>query len=103
MLNQSEKKNIPILMYHSIAWSSNPNFKQFTVSPFTFAEQMAYLYAQHYTPITVTRLVHAQSSNTSILPEKPVVLTFDDGFADFFIGAFPVLKRYNFVATLYMP
>ena len=89
-------------MYHSISNSSNPKFKQFAVSPAAFAEQMAYLYTRRYTPITVTQLVHARSQKEIALPERPVVLTFDDGFADFYTDALPVLKRYNFVATLYI-
>ena len=36
------------------------------------------------------------------LPERPVVLTFDDGFADFFTEALPILQLYNFTATLYV-
>ena len=101
MLNQHKKK-IPILMYHSISWSSNSRFKQFTVPPVVFAEQMAYLYNHQYTPITVTQFINARSKNGFALPERPVVLTFDDGFADFFTEVLPVLKRYGFVATLYV-
>src|SRR5947209_8219947 len=97
-----EKKQIPILMYHSITQSTNPKFKQFAVPPASFAEQMAYLYNHQYTPITVTQLINALSNNTFILSERSVVLTFDDGFADFFTEALPVLKQYGFVATLYV-
>jgi peptidoglycan/xylan/chitin deacetylase (PgdA/CDA1 family) len=102
MLHSAEKKKIPILMYHSISPSSNPRFKQFTVPPVMFIEQMAYLYNHHYTPITVTQFINARSKISQIVPERPVVLTFDDGFGDFFAEAFPVLKRYGFVATLYV-
>ncbi|SRR6266446_775721 len=102
MLNQSEQKKIPILMYHSISCSSNPRFQQFTVPPLVFAEQMAYLYNHQYTPITVTQLIQTRSRNTFVLPERPVVLTFDDGFADFFTAALPVLQQYRFAATLYV-
>ena len=92
-------KKIPILMYHSISYSSNPKFVQFTVPPAQFAEQMAYLHAHGYTPMTVTHYMHADKKH---LPEKPVILTFDDGMADFFTEALPVLIQYNFPATLYI-
>ncbi len=92
-------KNIPILMYHSISHSANPKFKQFAVPPAQFAEQMVYLSTHGYTPLTVTQLVTGAVEH---LPEKPVVLTFDDGMADFFTDALPVLTRHNFPATLYI-
>lgn len=97
-----QAKKIPILMYHSIACDASPKFRQFAVSPTLFAEQMAYLDRCRYTPITVTRLVHMRSQAGHLLPERPVVITFDDGFADFFTHALPVLNRYHFPATLYV-
>src|SRR4051794_16438407 len=100
MLKQSSKKKIPILMYHSLSCSSNASFKQFALPPAQFAEQIAYLYEHKYTPITVTQLVQGRSQNENALPERPVVLTFDDGFADFLTDALPVLQRYLFPATL---
>jgi len=95
---KSDKK-IPILMYHSISYSSNPKFVQFTVPLAQFAEQMAYLHAHAYTPMTVTQYRNAAVEQ---LPEKSVILTFDDGIADFFTEALPVLTQYNFPATLYI-
>jgi peptidoglycan/xylan/chitin deacetylase (PgdA/CDA1 family) len=97
-----EKKKIPILMYHSISQSANPKFKQLAVLSASFAEQMAYLYQHFYTPINVTQLVRMLSIEKSALPERPVVLTFDDGFADFFTHALPTLEKFNFTATLYI-
>jgi peptidoglycan/xylan/chitin deacetylase (PgdA/CDA1 family) len=102
---QLKKHKLAILMYHSISDHATPKFKQFTVSPALFADHMAYLYQHAYTPITVTQYVHALSQGgdaSSALPERPVILTFDDGFADFFTDALPVLKQFNFTATLYI-
>jgi len=95
-------QKVPILMYHSSSNTAGARFRQFTVSPASFAEQMAYLHREHYTPLTVTQYIQAPSQRASVLTERPVILTFDDGFADFFSDALPVLKQYNFTATLYI-
>jgi peptidoglycan/xylan/chitin deacetylase (PgdA/CDA1 family) len=100
---QTRKSRIPILMYHSISHSAVPKFKQFTVPPPLFADQMSYLYQQKYTPLTVTQFIALRSQSKAGLPERPVVITFDDGFADFYHEALPVLQRYGFPATLYIP
>lgn len=93
---------IPILMYHSISQTHTIKFRPFTVSPAAFAEQMAYLHDQGYTPITVTHFIQSCTHSGAVLPERPVIVTFDDGFADFFTNALPVLQRYTFTATLYV-
>lgn len=97
-----EKKCIPILMYHSISEQTNRAFKAFTVSPTVFARQMAFLAQNHYTPLTVTQWRNLRMHFSPDLPTRPIVLTFDDGFADFFESAFPILQRYHFPATLYV-
>lgn len=102
MLTQSAKKKIPILMYHSISYDASMKFKQFTIPPTLFVDQMSYLYQDGYTAINVTQCANALFHNNSALPKQPVVLTFDDGFADFYTHALPILKRYNFTATLYI-
>ena len=61
---------------------------------------MAYLHEQQYTPLTVPRFVQLRTQGQ--LPARPVLITFDDGFADFFTAALPVLQRYKFTATLYV-
>lgn len=102
MHSQVEKQHIPILMYHSIADRASQQFKDFAVPPALFAEHIEYLHQHGYVPLTVTQLVDRLYRDRQSLPERPVVLTFDDGFADFFTDALPILKRYNFVATLYI-
>jgi peptidoglycan/xylan/chitin deacetylase (PgdA/CDA1 family) len=89
-------------MYHSISENCMTKFKPYTVLPAMFAEQMAYLAHNHYTPITTTQLIRARLQNDFVLPERPVVITFDDGFADFFSDALPALKQYDFTATIYI-
>jgi peptidoglycan/xylan/chitin deacetylase (PgdA/CDA1 family) len=63
---------------------------------------MGYLSQHGYVTLTVTQFIQTRTKGKDGLPERPVVLTFDDGFADFFTEAFPVLQRYGFVATLYI-
>lgn len=98
----AEKRQVPVLVYHSISHIATTKFRQFTTSPVMFAEQMRYLHEQGYTPITVTQFVTGRSNKGEALPEKPVVITFDDGFADFYVEALPVLKQHGFIATLYV-
>lgn len=93
--------NIPILMYHSISHEVHPGFRRFTISPEVFGQQLRYLHEHHYTTLTVTdvaRIIRAGGA----LPALPVVLTFDDGFADFYTTALPLLSQYGFTATLYL-
>lgn len=95
---------IPILMYHSISDKATHAFKQFTVPPDMFERQLNYLVRNNYVPLTVTQLVTAMGNSPETarpLPDRPVLLTFDDGFEDFYINALPALQRYGLTATLY--
>ena len=96
-------KPIPILLYHSVAEQVAPGFRRWCVHPQLFAAHMAYLHEHRYTPLTVSQLVQAMHDPRVHLPPRPVVLTFDDALADFYTGALPVLTRYGFAATLYIP
>jgi peptidoglycan/xylan/chitin deacetylase (PgdA/CDA1 family) len=98
-----EHSSVPILMYHSISTSTNPLFKRWAVPVEMFDEHLSYLSQNQYTPITITDLVLARSNTGAALPDRPVVLTFDDAYLDFYASAFPVLARHGFVATLYVP
>ena len=102
MQEQLQSTVVPILMYHSISRSATAKFRPFAVSPTAFAEQMVYLQAQGYTPITVTQYRDARITTKAKRPERPVVITFDDGFADFYTDALPALQQYGFTATLYV-
>lgn len=62
---------------------------------------MAFLHAHHFQVVSLRSAVKALQ-NGEPLPHRAVVLTFDDGYADCFSRVWPVLKRYNFPATLFI-
>ena len=93
---------IPILMYHSVADGAAARSLPWTVSPRRFAEHMALVDTLGYTPITVSQMVKAMDGGAEPLPSRPIVLTFDDGFQDFYTAALPVLRAHRFAATLYV-
>jgi peptidoglycan/xylan/chitin deacetylase (PgdA/CDA1 family) len=93
---------VPILMYHSISNSASDEFRTWTVSPGRFAEHMRLVDAHGYQPVLVSHLAEALSGDGPALPERPAVITFDDGFSDFRSQALPVLERHGFPSTLYV-
>ena len=102
-MNVSASVNtVPILIYHSISSVATPKFRQFVVSPGAFGEQMAFLHQQGFTPVTVTQFIQARSRGAFAPGERPIILTFDDGYADFYTAALPILRQYNFTATLFV-
>ena len=92
---------VAVLMYHSIAADATRKFRRFVVHPGEFAAQMDYLAAAGYHPVTAAELVSSRSG--APLPPRPVVLTFDDAYTDFYSAALPVLRAHGFRATLYVP
>jgi peptidoglycan/xylan/chitin deacetylase (PgdA/CDA1 family) len=92
---------VPVLMYHEIADAARTT-SRFAVSPGAFAAQLAYLRDTGYTPLTAGALSAILADGIGKLPERPVVLTFDDGYEDFHSQAMPLLDQYGFTATLFM-
>jgi peptidoglycan/xylan/chitin deacetylase (PgdA/CDA1 family) len=93
---------VPILYYHYIRnirpTAQNLLSFQLSIAPALFAEQMALLHVEGAHPITLATLMDALGGKRT-LPSRPVVLTFDDGYADFATAVQPVMARYGFVAT----
>lgn len=96
---------IPILMYHSISEprpnGAHPYFETATSSQ-VFAEHMKFLREAGYRTFGLNEAVKYVKSGKQ-LSEPSVVLTFDDGFQDFYTQAFPILDKYGFTATVFLP
>lgn len=99
VFNPSGKVVAPILLYHHIAETNNPN--RYYVPPAQFEEQVAWLADNGYASITVTKLINTLV-NGGELPARPVVFTFDDGDLDVYTDAFPIMKKYGFTGTFYI-
>ena len=95
---------VPILMYHHIEEpppSADAIRRDLSVSPEDFNEQLAYLRQEGYEGITLNDLtLHLTVGEP--LPAKPILLTFDDGYANAYTHAFPLLRRYGFVGTFFV-
>lgn len=93
--------NVPILMYHHIRINplpQNPVWAALFVAPQQLQAQLEYLSSNGYTTVTLNDIIDALDGK-KILPQKPIVLTFDDGYQSFYDNAYPLLKKHNMQAT----
>ncbi|MGQ9682803.1 MAG: polysaccharide deacetylase family protein [Anaerolineae bacterium] len=101
---QARTARVPILMYHYVS-DTPPGAdiyrRDLTVSVAAFEAQLAYLRAEGYNSITLAELAQHLAEGRP-LPEKPIVLTFDDGYEDAFLYAFPLLRQYGFRGTFFV-
>ncbi|MBQ9967621.1 MAG: polysaccharide deacetylase family protein [Oscillospiraceae bacterium] len=87
--------DVPVLMYHGVSndlWGMTELF----VSPENMEAQIAWMVDNGYTPIWFEDLPHVDEI------EKPVILTFDDGYMDNYTDLFPILKKYGVKATVFV-
>jgi peptidoglycan/xylan/chitin deacetylase (PgdA/CDA1 family) len=93
------RSQVAILMYHRIcldrdSWSLGP------LSPREFERQVGY-FCRNYELLSIDQLVSYIRQGKS-LPEKALVITFDDGYKDNYLYAYPVLKKYRIPATIFL-
>lgn len=95
---------VPILMYHYISDpppGSDQLRRSLSVTPANLDAQMHYLKQAGYQTITLYDL-YDHLAQGKPLPDKPIVLTFDDGYEDAFTNAMPILLKYGFVGTFFV-
>jgi peptidoglycan/xylan/chitin deacetylase (PgdA/CDA1 family) len=96
--------HIPILMYHYVEYVQDKGDtirKSLNITPDVFEAQIKTLKEASYTGIFMDDVADAFDGK-KMLPEKPVVFTFDDGYGDFYTDVFPILKKHSIKAVNYV-
>lgn len=93
---------IPILTYHQVApLPAKGSARDYFVSPEMFEKQMAYLKEKQYKTLSMQEFYDQLKSGQNPT-QKSVLITFDDGNSNNYSNAFPILKKYGFVATFFV-
>ena len=101
VLTAAPPEGFPILEYHMVTENPHPDAKPYVVPPEDFAEQLDYLAEEGYTTITPQDYARARKGKQQ-LPEKPIILTFDDGYEDNWRVVLPMLEERRMKAVFYM-
>lgn len=98
--NAMQYKGVPILVYHEIGAIGSGDREMF-IDRAVFRSHMEYLKKHGYTTITLREL-YAHYAEGAQLPQKPVVLTFDDGYVGVYENAWPILREFGFTGVLFV-
>jgi peptidoglycan/xylan/chitin deacetylase (PgdA/CDA1 family) len=90
--------SIPVLLYHRV---NDLNQTSFDIPLDLFQEHLEYLAEEGFGALTANELVRCLKGELP-LPPKPVMITFDDGYLDNWVYAYPLLQRYGLRATLFV-
>lgn len=93
----NENIGVPVLYYHSV---TEPESNEVIISPEKLRTQLKYIKDQGYITLTMSELKNYLLNNSPI-PTKSIVITFDDGYMDNYLNAFPILKELNMNATIF--
>lgn len=94
--------NVPVLMYHSIGIPDKKwNWNYLTCPYDRFEDQLKAIKESGYKTISLPTLYEYMVEGKE-LPSKSIVLNFDDGYADIWIYAYPILKKYGMCATVFI-
>jgi peptidoglycan/xylan/chitin deacetylase (PgdA/CDA1 family) len=92
---------VPVLMYHGIAEEPTDATRALSVRPADFAAQLGLLAELGFTAVTFSQVAEGLQGRR-VLPERPIAITFDDGYANFHREALPALDRGGMPATLFV-
>lgn len=96
--------NVPVLMYHYISEvpaDADIYRQDLTVPPERFEAHLQYLQEQGYTTVTLSDIYETLSVGR-LLPPRPIVLTFDDGYKDAYTHVLPLLQKYGFIGEFFL-
>lgn len=95
---------VPIFVYHLVRPYETRDtrfLRQYLVTPEQFDQQMQYLVDAGYTAISFTQLAEYLNASTT-LPQKPVIVSFDDGWENQYTYALPILRKHGITATFFV-
>jgi peptidoglycan/xylan/chitin deacetylase (PgdA/CDA1 family) len=93
--------NVPILLYHDVSPVVNDGLGEYAVTPEIFSQHIRWLRRSGRETVRLDELV-AQREGGTRLPERPVIITFDDGFRSCFEYAVPVLEQAGYTAVFFL-
>jgi glycosyltransferase involved in cell wall biosynthesis/peptidoglycan/xylan/chitin deacetylase (PgdA/CDA1 family) len=95
---------VPVLLYHRVTDDPHPELADYAVSPAMFERQLAWLQRHGYRSLRLGDLHRTwYGDGAREIAGRPIVITFDDAFADFHDEAWPLLRKYGFDATVFVP
>jgi len=95
----STNQLFPVLMYHKVTGSDDADF--LTIKQADLDLQFRYIVQEEYTAISIAELIEYYYHQQP-LPKKPLLITFDDGYADNYYHLLPLLKKYALKATVFL-
>ena len=107
VLQECGRDRVPALLYHHFIQQTAPELKKDKYHPVyfcydtAFEQQMSYLQRAGYTAISLDDFIAFQDGKKA-LPPKPIIISFDDGFMSNYLYAFPILKKYEMTATIFV-
>jgi hypothetical protein len=92
---------VPVLLYHGIEVAPRPN-QPYSIPQAEFARQMAMLARDGFQAISIAQYARFAGGDAAALPDRPILITFDDGLLSSYQGADAVLARYDMRATMFV-
>lgn len=94
----TQKTALPVIMYHSIL-DNNSRVGKYVILPSTLEQDFKYIKEQGYTSVTLKNLLD-YSQNKATLPDKPILITLDDGYYNNYTNLYPLLEKYDMHAVI---
>ena len=91
-------REIPVLAYHRVGYTRD----SLTVTPERLREDFRFLQQEGYCTISLEQFQNFLDDRNIDMPDKPILITFDDGYLDNFQNAYPILKSHGMVATFFI-
>jgi hypothetical protein len=93
---------VPVLVYHGLHAVADPARDPYSIAPAEFGRQMAMLDANGFHAVSIGQYARFAAGDVAALPDRPILITFDDGRLDSYLAADPILARFGLRATIFV-